>query len=171
MMQIFVKGDWVLYHNKAAQSSSQTSHIVVKVLGVHFDDMPNIYYTIMPLDPSQCNFDEKQTDADRLRNLTAEETEAAKVYGVKMKEDAASAAADRMLKITANFNKKDIQILVEQTAKVSELKEAISEKTGLSAKEMKITYKGNVLKDDSLTMVECQLTKGCKISVAKIKSR
>ena len=41
----------------------------MKVVGVHHDDFPNIYYTIQPCDPSSATFDEKQTDANRLSTV------------------------------------------------------------------------------------------------------
>ena len=58
---IFVKQQ-IAYYKK----NDATEKILVKVVGVHFDDFPNIYYTIQPCDPSSATFDEKQTDANRL---------------------------------------------------------------------------------------------------------
>ena len=66
-MAIFEKGEIVMYNTKRGNDNHlKPNDIAVRIVGVHYDDMPNIYYTIRPVNSSQATFDEKQTDRNRL---------------------------------------------------------------------------------------------------------
>ena len=43
--------------------------VLVEIVGVHFDDYPNIYYTIKAIDEDEVSFKEKQTDENRLYDI------------------------------------------------------------------------------------------------------
>lgn len=82
----FVKGDIAWYHKSKSGAPMKSKQdalscgvplLLVKIVGVHHDDFPNIYYTINMVHPSHtCGtagalealsfHDEKQTDSDRL---------------------------------------------------------------------------------------------------------
>ena len=44
--------------------------VPVRIVGVHYDDYPNIYYTIKPV-RNDATFEEKQTDESRLVQMDA----------------------------------------------------------------------------------------------------
>jgi hypothetical protein len=134
---------------------------LVTVVGVHFDDFP-IYYTIRPVDPSKSTFDEKQTDGNRLCLVGVDEK---LQIPVKKEND------DNTITILIAFNKKDSQLKIDPMLSVYQLKEEISEKTGITIKEMKLTYKGVVLKEDETSISQSQLVNGSKIQLSKNKAR
>lgn len=155
---IFAKQQMAWY-----KRNNETPKQLVTIVGVHFDDYPNIYYTIRPLDPSKSTYDEKQTDANRLSLVDKNEKIAMPEKKEKKNEDT--------ITIHFSFNKKDASLQIDPKLSIANLKEELSKLTGCALKEMKLTYKGIVLKEEKTSISQSQLVNGSKIQLTKAKAR
>ena len=61
------------------------------------------------------------------------------------------------------------QILIAQNSSVKELKEVCSQKTGISATEQKLIYKGKILKDE-MTLDDYKIEEGSTLHIVKSQS-
>ena len=162
---IFVKQQ-IAYYKK----NDATEKILVKVVGVHHDDFPNIYYTIQPCDPSSATFDEKQTDANRLSIVKDKDVEQPSP-NPPSPSPAAVPINNNCIILNISHNKKDIPIRIDPKSTVLQLKEEISTKTGVAIKEMKLTSKGTVMKDNQVSISKSDLVHNSKIVLTKAKAR
>ena len=212
----YIKGQLLWYHKVPVEvTSSSTIQIMeeqqymllVKVIDVHHDDFPNIYYTIKAIIPTQTTIStnsstslifeqEKQTDfyhlctlsqhsIDRYKSfsstpsLSSSTTAAASVLNkTNIKNDNTTAEQialknlqESLCKLGTNINlnvshsNKLYIITVGSNCTISQLKILISATINISLPDMKLIYKGNILKNNHQKIIETKLINNSKIIV------
>ena len=137
------KGSVVWY--KYFQSENEKSSLIqVRVVGVHLDDFPNVYYSIQPL--VKGIFEEKQTDSNRLLPLSA--------YSPVENRTEECPVRGRPMNLTIMFNGKPIVVNLGTENTMLELRTLAASTTGASPNSIKLVYKGKVLKHDPSSLAQ-----------------
>jgi uncharacterized spore protein YtfJ len=168
----FTVGEVVEYQHKLSDGSGKETIELVTIVAVHYDDFPNIYYTIK----YNSNNREKQTDANRLKrisggmgagatgSLSSGKSSGRSVgTGTGGVRTVAVAGNPLLLKVTHGARHIEVSTIGEENT-ISQLKEVISRETGVAPKNQKLIFKGSVLKDIQ-TLKASKLLNGSKISM------
>jgi Ubiquitin family len=129
---------------------SDEDYELVRVVDVHMDDFPNVYYTVQ-FHASGC---ERQTDSAHLAEHTAIVNVIAKCAGTSLQLQIVHAGK--------NF---DLSDRIGDDNTISELKAAVASLTDVPADGQKLIYKGTVLKNDTQKLKDTKISRGAKITV------
>ena len=152
------KGNRVFYEANVDVARKEAT-----IIGVHYDDYPNVYYTIL-LDDGV----EKQTIASRLMPLDESTEEiscaAANVHPSNATTMAVENSMFWKVEISHGLRGKYI-IEVDPDWSIAEMKMKVAEVTGVPLASQKLMCKGSMLKSDAAKIIDTKITNQCKISL------
>eukprot|EP01038_Epipyxis_sp_PR26KG_P010814 gene10814-14515_t len=155
----YVKGESAWYH-----SSNLTQHIAVRIVGVHHDDFPNIYYTVQPITPNANLFTEKQTDHTHLIPFTKECSIGTSDSNQQTEDDNIDPnSAINIIVIHGKQEYRNIRVSLDFT--VLELKNKLYKLTKVLPQDQKIICRGLTLKDSNQKLRNTKLSDGVKITL------
>ena len=150
--------DIVYYHNKVTGNQE-----IVKILGIHYDDFPNIYYTIISEHSNDKNL-EKQTDSSRLsfiNTLNSSKNQTISMKSLNLNENDSN---NQTIYFTVTHGTTQYQIEdVNNTNTVLQLKQLLQNVTNIPVSKMKLICKGSSLIDRLKLMTETKLTNNGKL--------
>ena len=160
------KGNKVLY-----ETNSEHGRMEATIIGVHYDDYPNVYYTIL-LDDGV----EKQTIASRLMPLDENTREISSSSSNERLTDDSNASTlcstpntvhkSTLWKVEVSHGMRGKYALdVDPEWSIGAMKVKVYELTGVSPSDQKLMCKGSMLKNDIAKIADTKITNECKISL------
>jgi hypothetical protein len=140
-VKVFIVGQDVLY-------SKNDITEVVKIISVHKDDWPNLYYTI-----KFDNGSEKQTIPLYLSLISQN--------NINLQADDGD---NEKFTINVTHGKNNYIVRVKDSSTINDIKNVIFNYTGVPISKQKIIFKGKTLSND-LTVINCNITPNSKLMV------
>jgi hypothetical protein len=179
------KGDVAWYHRGSngiplvtLQDAERNSIpvILVKVIGVHHDDFPNVYYTIAPINPPTIQrHGASEEDCERLTFHAEKQTDSNRVIAAPERRPAAAPAAAAAPPSNPRDSERQKQELVLQKQRLLQLFASKAQTSGLwgtDAFTITVSYAGN---DEAGVTIAPRVTVGelrefarCIIALAKL---
>jgi hypothetical protein len=186
---VFKKGDEAWYHKHCPDNTGgPMSMLRVKVVAVHHDDFPAVYYTVRMTLPAHgvglaatdlVFEDEKQTDSKHLlpcrddhelstavTSSTAQAQIQALLQSMQRRGSGGSAPPLLSLRLSHNnSNKVPAVVQVSATVRVQELKHFVSLVTGVAEARVRLVCSGKSLSPDTVTLEALKVPDNAKILV------
>jgi hypothetical protein len=179
------KGDKVWYHRGnngiplSSLSDASVNHIpviLVKVIGVHHDDFPNIYYTIAPINPPTIRENGAlPEDSQKLIFQSEKQTDSIRVFPAPEFHEAAVASASASASASAQDTERQREELLQQKQALLQLLKSKATSSGLwgtDAFSISISYAGKeeigISISPRTTVGELREYARCVIALAKL---
>jgi hypothetical protein len=172
----YYRGAVSLLVDEAEARGAGVELIAAKILAVHHDDFPNIYYTIEYFNADGRG--EKQTDGTHLlprAEQPADDKSPAKSTGA---EDSSSNRRAQELqaallaipgdRLSLKFSHRNAEIAALELsgqATVGQVRELAALWTGIPAREVKLICRGMVLKDDKLSLQKAKVPASARLMI------